>query len=171
MRGWPPPWGVHYMPCTPVTKKSTNLQANGMNTRSLREAPAAAVKVVLEPLLRHLRVPPERQHFIEGTPAQVISRATRDLGAQILVMGTMARSGLKRVLIGNTAEQLLEGLKLRRPRAQTRALRPPYFGGPTWTTNHHFPGPVRRGEHSIPAAEMAGRSAGAFTRRNRAARP
>lgn len=86
---------------------------------------AAAVKVVLEPLLRHLRVPPERQHFIEGTPAQVISRATRDLGAQILVMGTMARSGLKRVLIGNTAEQLLEGLS-----CDVLVLKPARFGRP-----------------------------------------
>ena len=34
----------------------------------------------------------------------------RELGAGILVMGAVSRSGLKRVFIGNTAERILESL-------------------------------------------------------------
>jgi len=51
-----------------------------------------------------------RAHLVTGNPATVIPRLARDLGAQIVVMGALSRSGLMRVLIGNTAERVLESL-------------------------------------------------------------
>jgi universal stress protein E len=51
-----------------------------------------------------------RAHLVTGNPATVIPRVARDLGAQIVVMGALSRSGLMRVLIGNTAERVLESL-------------------------------------------------------------
>jgi universal stress protein E len=51
-----------------------------------------------------------RAHLVTGNPAIVIPRLARDLGAQIVVMGALSRSGLMRVLIGNTAERVLEAL-------------------------------------------------------------
>ncbi|WP_020681309.1 universal stress protein [Marinobacterium rhizophilum] len=50
----------------------------------------------------------ERVHVAAG-PAELLipERATR-LGAQLLVLGTVARTGLRGVLLGNTAEQVLE---------------------------------------------------------------
>jgi len=51
-----------------------------------------------------------RAHLVTGNPATVIPRLARDLSAQIVVMGALSRSGLMRVLIGNTAERVLESL-------------------------------------------------------------
>jgi len=51
-----------------------------------------------------------RAHLVTGNPATVIPRLARDLGAQIVVMGALSRSGLMRVLIGNTAERVLQSL-------------------------------------------------------------
>jgi len=51
-----------------------------------------------------------RAHLVTGNPATEIPRLARDLGAQIVVMGALSRSGLMRVLIGNTAERVLEAL-------------------------------------------------------------
>ena len=51
-----------------------------------------------------------RAHLVTGNPATVIPRLARELGAQIAVMGALSRSGLMRVLIGNTAERVLESL-------------------------------------------------------------
>jgi universal stress protein E len=51
-----------------------------------------------------------RAHLVTGNPAMVIPRLARDLGAQIVVMGALSRSGLMRVLIGNTAERVLASL-------------------------------------------------------------
>jgi universal stress protein E len=51
-----------------------------------------------------------RAHLVDGNPAVGIPRVARELGAGIVVMGALSRSGLMRVLIGNTAEQILEAL-------------------------------------------------------------
>jgi universal stress protein E len=51
-----------------------------------------------------------RTHLASGNPATVIPRLARELGAGIVVMGALSRSGLSRVFIGNTAERVLESL-------------------------------------------------------------
>ncbi|HET9472912.1 MAG TPA: universal stress protein [Steroidobacteraceae bacterium] len=51
-----------------------------------------------------------RTHLVDGNPAVAIPRFAREMGAGIVVMGALARSGLKRVLIGNTAERVLDAL-------------------------------------------------------------
>jgi universal stress protein E len=78
-----------------------------------------------------------RAHLVTGNPAAVIPRVARELGAQIVVMGALSRSGLMRVLIGNTAERVLAALpcdvlvvkpevvSLRAERAADARVRPP----------------------------------------------
>lgn len=55
-------------------------------------------------------VPRTRAHLVEGNPAREIPRAADQLGAAIVVMGALSRSGLERVFIGNTAERVLGSL-------------------------------------------------------------
>jgi universal stress protein E len=52
-------------------------------------------------------VPRTRAHLVEGNPVKVIPRLASKLGAAIVVMGALSRSGLERVIIGNTAEKIL----------------------------------------------------------------
>ncbi|MEM9427150.1 MAG: universal stress protein [Pseudomonadota bacterium] len=47
----------------------------------------------------------------EGVPAAVIEEQGRKLGADVVVMGTIARTGLSGVLIGNTAENIINSLE------------------------------------------------------------
>lgn len=49
-------------------------------------------------------------HFVEGDPAVVIPRSARKLGASLVVMGAVSRTGARRVFIGNTAEKILNSL-------------------------------------------------------------
>jgi universal stress protein E len=51
-----------------------------------------------------------QSHFIEGDPAVEIPRSARKLEANLVVMGAVSRTGLKRVFIGNTAERVLNAL-------------------------------------------------------------
>ena len=51
-----------------------------------------------------------RAHLSVGNPVIEIPRQARELGAQIVVMGALSRSGVMRFLIGNTAERVLEAL-------------------------------------------------------------
>ncbi len=51
-----------------------------------------------------------RKHFIDGHPVDVIRKVARKQRAGIVVMGAVSRSGLKRLVLGNVAEQVLDAL-------------------------------------------------------------
>lgn len=48
-----------------------------------------------------------RVRFLKGSAENVIPRHVATSGVDLLIMGTVARAGLERLLIGNTAERLL----------------------------------------------------------------
>lgn len=56
------------------------------------------------------QIPRTRAHLLEGNPAEEIPRFARQMGADLLVMGALSRSGLQRIFIGNTAERILGAL-------------------------------------------------------------
>jgi universal stress protein E len=56
------------------------------------------------------RIPPARRHVVEGNPAEAITESAAGLKSSLVVMGAISRSGLKRLLIGNTAERVLDFL-------------------------------------------------------------
>lgn len=58
---------------------------------------------------RH-RIPATRRHLVDASPETAIPAAARRLNADIVVMGAVARSGIKRLLIGSTAERVLNEL-------------------------------------------------------------
>jgi universal stress protein E len=60
--------------------------------------------------LKSSKLPARRRHLTQGLPAQAIPRIARKVGSDIVVMGAISRSGLKRALIGNTAETVLAEL-------------------------------------------------------------
>jgi universal stress protein E len=56
------------------------------------------------------RIPKARCHLLDTEPVFAIPHLARKLGADLVVMGAVSRSGLKRVFIGNTAERVLDAL-------------------------------------------------------------
>lgn len=46
-------------------------------------------------------------HLIHGPPGRVVAETARRIGAEVVVMGTVGRSGIPGLLIGNTAEEIL----------------------------------------------------------------
>lgn len=65
---------------------------------------------VADPMLTEAGVAPAHRHIGEGFAIDVIEEAVRDSRAQIVVMGTVSRSGARGILIGNTAERMLDRL-------------------------------------------------------------
>jgi universal stress protein E len=63
-----------------------------------------------------------RRHAVDGDPIYGIPRVARAIRAQIVVMGAVSRSGLKRVFIGNTAERVLNDLP-----CDVLVVKPPRF--------------------------------------------
>jgi universal stress protein E len=56
------------------------------------------------------RIPRASRHLVDTDPVFAIPHVARKLGADVVVMGAVSRSGLKRVFIGNTAERILDAL-------------------------------------------------------------
>jgi universal stress protein E len=53
------------------------------------------------------KVPRKRRHVIDRDPASGIAAVAKVMKADVVVMGAVSRSGIKRLLIGNTAEKVL----------------------------------------------------------------
>lgn len=50
-------------------------------------------------------------HVQAGSPSDVLPRVSRDINADMVVMGAIARTGMERVFLGSTAEQVLEHIQ------------------------------------------------------------
>lgn len=61
-------------------------------------------------LVAEYAVNPENIHLEVGGPAEALPRLAGTLDVDIMAMGAISRSGLKRVFIGSTAEDVLERL-------------------------------------------------------------
>lgn len=71
---------------------------------------AAEHRRALESYLIEHPVPGERVHVLEGLAHQCLQQAATDRRADVLVMGAVARRGIKKVLIGSTAARVLDRL-------------------------------------------------------------
>ena len=66
-----------------------------------------------------------RTHLSKGDARKVIPELSRELNADLVVMGTVARTGIPGLLIGNTAESILDQLD-----CSVLAVKPPGFVSP-----------------------------------------
>lgn len=73
-----------------------------------RNARVAAAR--LERLVRGVAIPRSRRHVVGRHPVDAIAQLAKQTHSAIVVMGAIARSGIKGLLIGNTAEKLLDRL-------------------------------------------------------------
>lgn len=62
----------------------------------------------LRRLVADYALPPEQTHLVKGTPAEVIRKQAQALQADLIVMGTLGRTGVPGFFIGNTAEEVLQ---------------------------------------------------------------
>ena len=91
-------------------------------TTSLEQAHRSA----LEELLGEYSIDPSAVHLEEGVAAERLLSLARALPADIVVMGAMSRTGIARLIIGNTAERVLDVLP-----CDVLLVKPPGFSAPT----------------------------------------
>lgn len=64
-------------------------------------------------------------HVVEGLPEKAVSRISEQLNAELVVIGTVGRTGLSAAFIGNTAEHVLDSLN-----CDVLAIKPDGFVSP-----------------------------------------
>ena len=72
---------------------------------------ARSAKRSFEHALRSARVARSRRYLVAADPISGILEAARKSRSAIVVMGAVSRSGFRRLLIGNTAERILDELQ------------------------------------------------------------
>lgn len=79
--------------------------------REVEEAHAVATERAFNRLAQSAGIPPARRHLTIGDVPERLVATVRHSGAEIVVMGAVSRSGLKRLFIGSTAERVLDALR------------------------------------------------------------
>jgi universal stress protein E len=97
----------------PATRtKAQVLGWSGRTGADVRAANAVwRARSALQDVVRWNAIPDDRRHLVPLHPARAIEDTARRIGGGIVVMGALSRSGLSRLLIGNTAERVLDQLR------------------------------------------------------------
>jgi universal stress protein E len=83
---------------------------SGKAVQGLAEDAENLATLRFQRVLKPMRIARARQHLIARQPIGAIDEAARKSRSAIVVMGALSRSGYKRLLIGNTAERILDEL-------------------------------------------------------------
>jgi len=99
-------------------------------------------RVRLDRALRATRIARSRRYLVARDPVNGIVEAARRSRSAIVVMGAISRSGFRRLLIGNTAERILDELScdvlvVKSSKFRTRV--PRSVRGPHWLTSMPIP--------------------------------
>jgi universal stress protein E len=100
--------GYAYVPL-PLTAFSGGAVSN-RKIIGLEVQAARAAQAKLQRTVRAVAIPRSRQHILDRHPVDAIAQLATRTGSSIVVMGAISRSGFSRLLIGNTAERLLDRL-------------------------------------------------------------
>jgi universal stress protein E len=95
---------------------------------------ARRVRRAVTTLCRRHGVSDRRLHVTTGDAKALIPELARQLGTQLVVMGAVSRSGLKRLFIGNTAERIIDRLD-----CDICVIKPPGFRTPVAAQPHRLP--------------------------------
>jgi universal stress protein E len=101
---------VHaYMPLSVMLSASVG-EPVAWNTAELDTNYTKQVAREFARALRPTQIPPRRQHLRVGAAATELVTCAAQIRATLVVMGAVSRSGLERLFVGSTAEQVLDAL-------------------------------------------------------------
>lgn len=83
----------------------------GESTEAIVAASATRARKVFARALNGVSVPESRRHLVPQHPIDAIEGAAAKTDCGIVVMGAISRSGLRRLVLGNTAEHVFDRLQ------------------------------------------------------------
>jgi universal stress protein E len=94
----------------PIGMLPTDLALTGL-TQTVEATAEKRARQTLDRTLRGTNIPQARRHMVARHPIDAIEDVSDEIEADVVVMGAISRSGLKRLAVGNTAERVLDHLK------------------------------------------------------------
>jgi universal stress protein E len=99
---------VHAYPPVVLGSAAANVKDSSMT--QWEDLASSDARIRFQHLLEASNIPQTRRYLVGDLPAKAIEEAARRTRTDIVVMGALSRSGLKRLLFGNTAERLFDQL-------------------------------------------------------------
>lgn len=96
----------------------------GETTEAIAAATEARARKALARALNGTSIPESRRHLVPQHPIDAIEGAAGEIDCDIVVMGAISRSGLKRLVLGSTAERVFDDL-----RCDVLVVKPNRFAG------------------------------------------
>jgi len=93
----------------PVAAMESGLPLGG-TTDAIASATEAGARKVFARALNGASIPESQRHLVPQHPIDAIEGAAAKIGCGIVVMGAISRSGLRRLVLGNTAERVFDDL-------------------------------------------------------------
>ena len=100
----------HAFDVTPALTPPMDSMAMPLPIREITEAMRARHTKAVHELTDPHGIARDCVHVHEGSTREVLVRLTDELHADVVVMGAVSRRGLKRLFVGNTAEEVLDKL-------------------------------------------------------------
>ena len=100
---------IHAYSPLPLTAYTRGALSEGI-VRDMQRRSARAAAAKLERLVGPAGIPASRRHLVARHPSDAIEQVAAETRSAVVVMGALARSGLKGLLVGNTAERVLDHL-------------------------------------------------------------
>jgi nucleotide-binding universal stress UspA family protein len=99
---------VHVIESTGLSADVLDRKVAPSPARSAREVIESEVAQHFEKFLADVNLPAKAtKHLLWGAPAHETVRVAKEIGADLIVTGTVGRRGMKGLLLGNTAENVL----------------------------------------------------------------
>lgn len=105
---------VHFVPVRIIGIDMEGMEAEATYIEELHQNDLEEARVKLEAFVRqHTTTDDEvESHYYSGEPAVEIHTQARESGADMIIIGTHGRSGLKHMLLGSVAESVLRSAEV-----------------------------------------------------------
>lgn len=101
---------VHLVNAYPGTPVNIAIEIPEFNPQEYNSTMQRHHKDAIKVLAAQFSIPAEYCHVLEGMPEDVIPKLAKKLDAEMVIIGTIGRTGLSAAIIGNTAEHVIDRL-------------------------------------------------------------
>lgn len=101
---------VHLVNAYPATPMNISIEIPEFNPQEFGDALKEHHINSANELARKYGISSENVHVLEGMPEDVIPGLSRTLDVELVVIGTIGRTGLSAAIVGNTAEHIIDQL-------------------------------------------------------------
>ncbi|WP_133406783.1 universal stress protein UspE [Parashewanella tropica] len=116
---------VHLVNAYPGTPVNIAIELPDFDMVNYNESMKEQHAEALSKVAQQFNIPNEHCHVLEGLPEDVIPELTEELCAELVILGTIGRTGISAALIGNTAEHVIDNIN-----CDLLALKPDGFISP-----------------------------------------